>query len=697
MQNKPSLIDETFALAVQNHKKNNFKISEDLYKKILKKKPNHFESIFLLGSLFVQIKNFDEAKKFLNNAIKLKPNHADAHNNLGVVYGELEEYKKAKHSYQEAIKINPVHADAYNNLGNIFKVLEEFNEAGNCYEKAIKINPGHIDAYNNLATIFKENGKYLKALRCYEKVISIDKNNTRSINNLCTILRKPELNSNPEIDKNHLKKLLLLIFKRNDIGHRDMFLTAKLLLKFEENEITKLINSNSSLLQNKFIQNLLGDELFLLMLQKCLNVNLLLEKFLTKLRSEIIITLFNKKNHLLKNNFDFIVSLAEQCFLNEYVYIHSKKENENINRLINKIENDKEINELEVAILGCYMHLHSSKSIKNKLLNYKSKNILFDDLIAMQIREPLREKELTVSIKTLTKVTDEVSKKVKDQYEKYPYPRWRYAYKNMPQNFLFHLNSRIKPNKITIKNKKKFSKPDVLVAGCGTGNHICLVENYLNANIVGVDLSIASLAYAKRKAEELNFKNIEFFQADILQLENFNRKFDIIECVGVLHHMDDPLKGMKILLNLLQPDGFLKVGLYSEIARSDIVKAREFIKKNDFKNTLEDIRSCRQMIMDENKDLILKKIPNRFDFYSTSSVRDLIFHVKEHRFKLSQILKILKNLNLEFLGFNEPHNNKKFNINYKNNVSLSEWDLLEKNYPDSFGGMYNFWVRKKNN
>ena len=43
--------EETFALAVQNHKKNNLQIAENLYKKILKTNPNHFESILLFRSI----------------------------------------------------------------------------------------------------------------------------------------------------------------------------------------------------------------------------------------------------------------------------------------------------------------------------------------------------------------------------------------------------------------------------------------------------------------------------------------------------------------------------------------------------------------------------------------------------------------------------------------------------------------------
>ena len=654
---------ETFNLAVQNHKKNNLDVAENLYKKILEKDSNHFQSICFLGTLSIQIKNFERAKKLLNKAIGIQPNNANVNNNLGIVNNELEDYQKAINYFQKAIKIQPNHANAHNNLGNVFKVLGEHQKAISCYQNAIKINPSNTSIINGLS-------------------------------DLCKLI---QLDNITKTNSTSLKELFLFLFRRNNINHTDISRNAKLLLFIGENDnqVRQIANSDSLLLKNKIIQNLSKEELFLLMLQKSLMTDKFLEKLLTKLRYEILFTLVDSNQNILKGYFDFIVSLAEQCLLNEYVYVQSKKEINHVNQLKNKIVNNKEINELEMAILGCYIPLYTSKNITNKLLDYKSKNILFNDLITMQIKEPLKEIKLVNSIKSFDKIIDSVSKKVREQYEEHPYPRWRYTNKNLPSNFLFKLNNEIKPNKIEYSNK--FVNPNVLIAGCGTGKHITIAERYLNANILGVDLSLASLAYAKRKTEELGLKNIEFLHADILQLKNLNRKFDVIECVGTLHHMKDPLTGLKVLLDLLEPHGFLKLGLYSEIARQHIVKAREFIKKKKFKNTIKDIRNCRELIFNEKKDPLLQKIFHSNDFYSTSSVRDLMFHVKEHRFTIPEISKMLKKLNLEFLGFLNlliKIKFSKFFPNDKKNISLDNWNQFEISNPDTFSNMYQFWVRK---
>ena len=220
-----------------------------------------------------------------------------------------------------------------------------------------------------------------------------------------------------------------------------------------------------------------------------------------------------------------------------------------------------------------------------------------------------------------------------------------------------------------------------------------------NANILAVDLSKSSLAYAKRKTEELGLKNIEYIHADILQLNKLNKKFDIIESSGVLHHMEDPIRGLKVLVDILKPHGFLKLGLYSKIARQHVVKARELIKEKNYKNTAKDIKNFRQDILNKRVDPLIQKVSTALDFYSTSMMRDLLFHVQEHCFTIPQISEILKDQNLEFLGFFNPTPliKKKYLKNFpedEKNTSLENWHEFEKNNSQTFDGMYQFWVRK---
>ena len=188
-ENKNLTTEETFALAVQNHKSNNFQVAEDLYTQILEINPNHANTLNNLGLIFARLKKYQKSRDYYEKAIKIIPNHADAHNNLGIIFKELDEPRKARACYEKAIEINPNHADAYNNLGIIFGQKGEGNlpMAINCYEKAIKINPNHVDAYNNLGIIFYRLKKYQKLINCYNKLIEINPINANTHNNLGVI------------------------------------------------------------------------------------------------------------------------------------------------------------------------------------------------------------------------------------------------------------------------------------------------------------------------------------------------------------------------------------------------------------------------------------------------------------------------------------------------------------------------------
>ena len=86
------------------------------------------------------------------------------------------------------------------------------------------------------------------------------------------------------------------------------------------------------------------------------------------------------------------------------------------------------------------------------------------------------------------------------------------------------------------------------------------------------------------------------------------------------------------------------------------------------------------------------------DFFSTSQVRDLIFNYQEHRFNLIQISKIIKEFNLEFLGFIYPNLKKQYSNSFPNdkkNILLKNWHKFEVDNPNSFSKMYRFWVKKK--
>ena len=84
MLKKNLTLSGIFDLAVENHKKKQFKVAENLYKQILVTRPNHVQTSFLLGTLYIEASNFDNAIKIFKRIIAIQPNHAFSYNNLGL-------------------------------------------------------------------------------------------------------------------------------------------------------------------------------------------------------------------------------------------------------------------------------------------------------------------------------------------------------------------------------------------------------------------------------------------------------------------------------------------------------------------------------------------------------------------------------------------------------------------------------------
>ena len=116
---------------------------------------------------------------------------------------------------------------------------------------------------------------------------------------------------------------------------------------------------------------------------------------------------------------------------------------------------------------------------------------------------------------------NQISKIVRSQYEKNPYPKWKVGsdFKYDKIDFTQVINNEITPNVITYKKRQL----DTLIAGCGTGHHsIRTAARLMHSKITAIDLSLTSLAYAKRKSKDFNFKDIEFLQCDVLVLKKLN-------------------------------------------------------------------------------------------------------------------------------------------------------------------------------
>ena len=154
---------------------------------------------------------------------------------------------------------------------------------------------------------------------------------------------------------------------------------------------------------------------------------------------------------------------------------------------------------------------------------------------------------------------DLITQNVKDMYKKYPYPSpsTEISQTNELLNLLriFELESKVK-----LENKK------FLDAGSGSGHRITNVASHFRkCDFLGIDISDTSLQIANELKISKKLSNIRFLQHNLMNTIESIGKFDLILCMGVLHHLSNPKHGLKNLVNLLQKDGIIFLYLYGKL------------------------------------------------------------------------------------------------------------------------------------
>lgn len=750
-----------FAAAVAQHQAGAFAEAERRYRYILSLYPDHADSLHNLGLLALQSGNAASAVELIDRAIKLNDRIGEYHYNIALAWRALNRLDQVATHLQRAIELRPDHALAHLNLGNIRREQGRLADAVTCYERARSLDPNSAAALVNLANVLSEQGRWETAVAAYRQALALDSKNAEAHHSLgaalmaqgkageaiahfeATVALRPdlaagyeslsaasltvgnldvavhavsralELTEKPEAKalfaqcvrtvrftapNERLRKMVLRALSEGWARPRELDGVCISLIKLDPVvaeciaraaaawprllPATELFGPSGA----KALTALASDALLVRLLQCDPVGDLGLEFMLTNVRHIMLTCAESDDRTVDEASLRFFAAVARQCFINEYVYALPQGEADRARDLQSKLayalESGQPVPPLLPIAVGAYLPLHTTTDARALLR--QSWPDYVRDVLVQQVEEPIREREIAAAIPALTAIEDGVSQAVRAQYEENPYPRW------------IEPGPPVRP--VILKDMPPERAPDVLVAGCGTGlSTIEFARQMRHARILAIDLSLASLSYAKRMAEKFGVANIEFAQADIMRAASIERQFDFIDASGVLHHLADPWAGWTILLSLLRLGGVMQVGLYSETARQNVVAARAFIAEHGYRPDPAGIRRCRADIIAAD-DPVLKSVVLWDDFFTIGECRDLLFHVQEHRTTLPQIKSFLAATGVQFSGFIPvPSQSRRFAARFPEQsaqLDLDCWHALETEQPDLFAAMYQFWIRK---
>ena len=661
--------------------------------------------------------DFNRAIESYQSALSIRPDYADAHFELGTALRDTGQLDRAEECFKQTLILNPGHAGAHTNLGRLLLYQGRLNQAQVFFERALSFDSDDPDAHNSLGNLMLSLGNSAKVFTHFERALHICLNTLEQSHEIRNILRIRDIfinstrylifGNSPIPVRNNLVRALVVPWCRPALLSSVSCSLIKLRPEIDEC-ITRSASawpkrlSSRDLYGTSGLQMVTTDTLLCALLESVPVADIGLEKFLTMVRLDYL----NNTTKSLDTHTDpvahlgFHSALAQQCYINEYLFSLTISEIDKAsalkNFLISSIDSGVQISANLLLTVATYFPLNSLPNA-NRLLRQEWP-VTVNSVLRQQISEPIEELELSASIPKLTAIDDATSILVQQQYEENPYPRWvRTTSTRSPLSVRGFLMQRF-----PLSGFKPFDENtgiDILVAGCGTGQHpIETAWRFRDGRILAVDLSLASLLYAKRKTEEYCLASIEYALADILKIESLGRTFDVIEAGGVLHHLADPLDGWQALLSVLRPNGVMVVGLYSKTARHHIEKIRNIIVEKGYKPTAMDIRQLRQDLVCLSQKEDFGNTITSLDFYSTSACRDLLFHVQESRMTIDGIKDFLMINNLLFLGFELPREIlQSYIYRFPDDpvaTNLDQWQIFESENPDVFFGMYQFWIQK---
>ena len=290
-----------------------------------------------------------------------------------------------------------------------------------------------------------------------------------------------------------------------------------------------------------------------------------------------------------------------------------------------------------------------------------------------------------------------MEERMKKMYTLYPYPNYdskidKYApipAQYSPFSFLEQINHYL------YNGKKNFNNFRILVAGCGIGGDVIslgfLLKEYKDSNILAIDISSESLRITKERIKLYNLDNIEVMEMSLLDInsEDFGY-FDFIVCVGVLHHLENPQKGLNKLRQVLKPDGGMYIMIYGEIGRTGVYQMQDLLNivnknTNNFANKISNFKNIYSILPSSN---LLKKTENIIQDHNAgdNGIVDELLNLQDRAYTVKELYNFINGIGMNIVEFS-PINRYKYKysipkISYKNISELEKYSINELFFGD---------------
>jgi len=190
---------------------------------------------------------------------------------------------------------------------------------------------------------------------------------------------------------------------------------------------------------------------------------------------------------------------------------------------------------------------------------------------------------------------------------------------------------------------------DILVAGCGTWQAAKYALCRPNARVTGIDVSMTSLDHTGQLQRTYNLTNLETRQLAIEEAGALERRFDLVVCTGVLHHLADPDAGLRALRSVLKPDGAIYLMVYAPYGRTGIYMLQEYCRRLGIQPSEQDIADLASMLraLPQHHPLVAILRGSR-DAMNADALADALLNPRDRAYSVPQLFDFIDRNGLAF-------------------------------------------------
>jgi SAM-dependent methyltransferase/tetratricopeptide (TPR) repeat protein len=395
-------------------------------------------------------------------------------------------------------------------------------------------------------------------------------------------------------------------------------------------------------------------------------------------------------------------AVSFQCYLAEYCFQVSPAEIDLVQATLAAVipligASDRLPPDSQLILLAAYQDLGTLAD--GGLLRMKVGAKQVSPIIDLHIGDARRRRKHAGEIKSINKGSPVSSSTVRAFYEANPYPRYGALAPPSPQ--ISYADYLLDQYGLTDLSPKFHHAVEVLLAGCGTGRALMSSALYRTKKVDCLDLSLPSLCYARQRAQDAGYSNVGFFQGDLLDLPQWGRSYDLIECAGVIHHLPDPALGLHGLKSALKPDGIVNLAVYATVGRTSIEAVKSRFDLNDAAQSLDRLRRLRAEIhAAAEQDEDARWVTRFTDFYSVSGTRALLLHPLDNTYSAEGLWQLVDQAGFEIIVasvINVPDRLllAPYMTNDPYGRSLATWQAIEQHVPQALRSMFDLYLRAK--